>query len=358
MIFSLTDNERQALKMKHRTERDGRVRDRIKVVLLKDKGWTDKLISEALLLDENTVNKHVHEYESSKKLKPENGGSASKLTKEQTQSLIDHLTEYTYTSTKEIRGYIYKSYGVSYSQQGMHDWLIQHNFSYKKPKGVPSKACPEKQAEFIKGYEELLKLSLSKDTADEEPILFMDSAHPTMSTKVSHGWIRVGHANDKAILTTGDRTRVNLTGALNLETMELFTRDYKTIDKDATCKFLKHLRRKHPNARKLHIILDNGPAHNNGKVLKFAKRIGIELHFLPAYSPNLNPIERVWKIMNEHIRNNVFFKKSKDFFDAIHGFFEVTWPGHCYEFIDRVNDNFAKINFSNPLNLFKPAPSG
>ena len=358
MIFKLTNNEREALKIKHRTERDGRVRDRIKVVLLKDKEWTDKLISEALFLDENTVNKHVHDYENSKKLKPENGGSTSKLTSEQTQFLIDHLTEYTYTSTREIRAYIYKSYSISYSQQGMYDWLVEHNFSYKKPKGVPSKACPEKQANFIKEYEEILKQSLSRDTADEEPILFMDSAHPTMSTKISHGWIRVGHANDKAILTTGDRTRVNLTGALNLETMSLFAWDYKTIDKDTTCKFLKTIKRKHPNARKLHIILDNGPAHNNGKVLKFSKRIGIELHFLPAYSPNLNPIERVWKIMNEHIRNNVFFKKSKDFFHAIHRFFEVTWPTHCHEFVDRINDNFETIDFANPLKIFKPAPSG
>ena len=71
-----------------------------------------------------------------------------------------------------------------YTQQGMHDWLIKHKFSYKKPKGVPSKADPEKQAAFIKEYEEIVKQSLSRDTADEEPIFFMDSVHPTMSTKM------------------------------------------------------------------------------------------------------------------------------------------------------------------------------
>eukprot|EP01099_Mayorella_cantabrigiensis_P001931 TRINITY_DN1834_c0_g2_i10.p1 TRINITY_DN1834_c0_g2~~TRINITY_DN1834_c0_g2_i10.p1 ORF type:complete len:359 (+),score=20.60 TRINITY_DN1834_c0_g2_i10:725-1801(+) len=358
MVIELTDNERNALRVKHRIERDGRIRDRIKVVLLKDKGWTDKLISEALLLDENTVNKHIHDYKNSKKLKPDNGGSFSKLTQAQTQSLIGYLTEYTYASTKEIRAYVYKTYGIMYTQQGMHDWLIKHKFSYKKPKGVPSKADPEKQAAFIKEYEEIVKQSLSRDTADEEPIFFMDSVHPTMSTKMSHGWIRIGHENDKAILTTGSRTRINLTGALNLERMEIFTRDYKTIDQDATVKFLERLREKHSKARKLHVILDNGPAHNNAKVLEFSQKIGIELHFLPTYSPNLNPIERVWKIMNEKVRNNVFFKRSKDFFDAIHRFFEITWPRHCHEFIDRVNDNFETISFANSLKLFKPPPSG
>ena len=358
MIFKLTDSERGALRLKHRTERDRRICDRIKAVLLKDKGWTDKLIAEALFLDENTVNKHVHDYENSKKIKPENGGSQSKLAEAQTQSLIEHLTEYTYTSTKAIRAYVFKEYGVKYTQQGMYDWLVEHNFSFKKPKGVPSKACPEKQAAFIKEYEELVKQSMSRDMADEEPIFFMDSAHPTMSTKTSHCWILVGHANDKAILTTGNRTRINLTGVLNLETMEIMTRDYKTIDQDATVKFLKDLRRGHPKAKKLHVILDNGPAHNNAKVIKFAKRIGIELHFLPTYSPNLNPIERVWKIMNEDIRNNVFFEKSKDFFQAVKKFFEVTWKERCHEFIDRVNDNFEIIKLADPLKIFKPAPSG
>lgn len=358
MKLTLTLDEKIFLKKKHRTEHDGRIRDRIKAVILYAEGWTYKLIAEALLLDEETVSTHIHEYENSKKLKPENGGSESKLTADQTKSLIEHLTEYTYPTTKEIRAYVHKTYEVSYSQQGMHDWLSRHDFSYKKPKGVPSKACPEKQAEFIKKYEELLKSTLMKDTAEEEPILFMDSVHPTMSTKISHGWIRVGRANDKVILTTGDRTRINLTGALNLETMGIFTHDYKTINKDATCNFFKLLKRSHPKAKKLHVILDNGPAHDNEKVRKFATRIGITLHFLPTYSPNLNPIERVWKIMNEHVRNNIFFKKSKDFFDAIHGFFKITWLAHCHEFVDRVNDNFETISFSNPLTLFKSAPSG
>ena len=160
MKLTLTLDEKISLKKKHRTERDGRIRDRIKAVILYAEGWTYKLIAEALLLDEETVSTHIHEYENSKKLKPENGGSESKLTADQTKSLIEHLTEYTYPTTKEIRAYVHKTYEVSYSQQGMHDWLSRHDFSYKKPKGVPSKACPEKQAEFIKKYEELLKSTL------------------------------------------------------------------------------------------------------------------------------------------------------------------------------------------------------
>src|SRR3990167_2236835 len=357
MTLKLTEDERKSLKIKHRTEHDGRIRDRIKSVILSDEGWTQKLISQALLIDEDTVGRHIRDYEELKKLKPQNGGSNSSLSTDQTKTLIEHLTEYTYTTLQEISAYVYKTYGVSYTRQGMHKWLERHEFSYKQPKGVPSKACPEAQEKFIIEYEELLKVSLSKDTPEEEPILFIDSVHPTMTTKISHGWIKIGHDNDKTILTTGDKSRVNLTGAINLESMEIFTQDYITIDKDATCEFFKFLKKHHPKAKKIHIILDNGPAHNNPKVKNLAKEIGIVLHFLPTYSPNLNPIERVWKIMNEHIRNNVFFKKSKDFVKAIKGFFKEIWPTNSHKYVDRVNDNFERINFSNPLKLFKPAPS-
>ena len=46
----LTDEERTSFQQQHKKEQDGRVRDRIKAVLLRDKGWTWMQISDALLL--------------------------------------------------------------------------------------------------------------------------------------------------------------------------------------------------------------------------------------------------------------------------------------------------------------------
>lgn len=62
----LTDEEREQLKQKHRKERDGRVRDRIKSVILSDHGWTPKKIAEALLISEDAVRNHIQEYKNSK----------------------------------------------------------------------------------------------------------------------------------------------------------------------------------------------------------------------------------------------------------------------------------------------------
>ena len=58
----LTDEERFLLQKQHKKERDGRIRDRIKAVLLRDKGWTWMQIAEALLLSEEVLRLHLKEF--------------------------------------------------------------------------------------------------------------------------------------------------------------------------------------------------------------------------------------------------------------------------------------------------------
>ena len=75
----LNDKERTQLRVQHKKERDKRICDRIKAVLLYDEGWTFMQISHALLLSDDAIRKHIKEYKFSKKLKTENGGSEEKL---------------------------------------------------------------------------------------------------------------------------------------------------------------------------------------------------------------------------------------------------------------------------------------
>src|SRR5271154_5125663 len=96
MQITLTEGEKKALEVQHRTERDSRVSDRIKAVVLSAEGWTQVDIAQALLISPETVHDHLREYIESKKLKPENGGSASKLNNAQALELVAHLVETTY----------------------------------------------------------------------------------------------------------------------------------------------------------------------------------------------------------------------------------------------------------------------
>lgn len=332
----LSTEEREQLKVRHRQEKERRVADRIKAVLLSDKGWSFKEIAEALLLDEESISRHVHGYIEKKQVRFVTGGSKSKLDSLQTEELVQHVESHTYRCVSEICAYVQMMYGIVYTVPGMTFWLHNHGFSYKKPKETPAKADPEKQAAFVKAYEELLQTTL-----EDEPILFADGVHPTMATKVACGWIKRG--TDKPIATTASRTRMNLMGAINLQTMAVTVESFETLDSEAMVQYWEQLKAVYPQAPRIHVILDRGPYNISIKTREAAERLGIKLHFLPPYSPNLNPIERLWKVMNESVRNNQFFKEAQEFRQRILDFFHITWPQISASMIDRINDNFQTL---------------
>ncbi len=106
----LTPAQRSTLKVHHRCERDRRVCDRIKAVLLSDDGWSYKMISKVLLLDDQTVGNYVKAYRESGKLKHESGGSTGKLNQKESQELVEHLELILYLHIKDICVYVKETY--------------------------------------------------------------------------------------------------------------------------------------------------------------------------------------------------------------------------------------------------------
>jgi transposase len=125
--------------------------------------------------------------------------------------------------------------------------------------------------------------------------------------------------------------------------MDVTIGSYETIDSLAMEEHFKKLRQKYSKAPKIHLILDQGPYNTSADTKGAARKYGIILNYLPPYSPNLNPIERLWKVMNERARNNRFFGPANEFRKAITGFFEITWPQIAQDMVDRINDNFSII---------------
>lgn len=93
-----------------------------------------------------------------------------------------------------------------------------------------------------------------------------------------------------------------------------------------------------------HLILDRWSYHTSFLIQEAANKRGIKLRYLPLYSPNLNQIERLWKVMNEHDRNNRVFDSAKEFRREIMEFFEFTWPQIAMSVTDHINDNFQRFN--------------
>ncbi|MGJ0626431.1 IS630 family transposase [Xenorhabdus bovienii] len=344
MKIHLMSDQKRALELMHDTTRDGRVRDRIKAVLLASEGWTAQMIAQALRIHESTVSRHLKDYFSQEKLTPENGGSESHLSAEQTTELVEYLTANLMHTTTQIAAYVWSRWQIAFTVGGMTKWLHRQGFSYKKPMGIPHKFDVDKQQQFIEVYN-----ALKDGPGQHEPILFIDAVHPTQSTKLSYGWMKAGKKHVKVVATTGSRTRLNIMGALNLQRIEeTIIREYPTINERSVAYFFGAIRETYPISQKLHIILDGAGYHRTNLVKDIAEVFNIELHYLPPYSPNLNPIERLWKYVNEQVRNNVYFPDAKTFRETLRHFFHITLPEKAKELTTRLTDNFQ---------ILKPASS-
>lgn len=194
----------------------------------------------------------------------------------------------------------------------MTKWLRKHNFSYKKSRAVPAKADARAQEAFVADYNAL------KNSIEDEPIYFVDSVHPQHQTKLAYGWIFKG--SQKSVATTGRQFRVNMIGGINLDGHKICYEIVDHVNADAIALFLTNLRKKHPNQKAVHVIWDNAGYHRDHRILEYADAIGIQLHNLPPYSPNLNPIERLWKIMHESVTYNQYYETFEEFKSAVIGF--------------------------------------
>jgi len=332
----LTSKERSDLIQRHRKERDGRVRDRIKAVLAYDDGYSYSEIAKILLLDDETIRRHIEDYQTKNKLNPESGGSESKLTDPEALQLIEHLSEVTYLYVKDICQYVKQRYKKKYTISGMTKWLRANEFCYKKPHAVPAKADKEQQKKFIAFYKKL-KAKAGK----KEPIYFADSVHPQHQTQLVYGWIPKGER--KEIATTGRQYRLNFIGGICLNGHRFIHQQVDKVDAGSIALFLSELRRLNPGKYFIHVILDNAGYHRDEEVQAFAKGLAIKLHYLPPYSPNLNPIERVWKIMHECVTYNKYYESFSDFTVATINFFKTI--GRKKNILrSRITDNFQVLH--------------
>ena len=325
-----------------RLTKDLHERLRLCVILARSEGMSHESIAQAHRISVSSVYKYVGDYERENKTQHESrGGAESKLNREQTEELSSHLQKITYHHTKDICKYVEDTYGIKYSKSGMIFWMKEHGFVYKQPVKVPGKLDPEKQKAFIERYENL-KTNLPED----EEVFFMDAVHPEFQSQAVCGWIKKGEI--KTLPTTNKQFRLHFIGALCLKNMELIAREYSTVNAENMIAFLKDLEA-NSRASKIHVICDNGRANKNKLLQEYLKTSKIELHYLPPYSPNLNAIERLWKVMREKTTYNKCYKTFSDFSKAIRDFFFEDIPKMAETLHKRINDSFQSIELNSIL---------
>lgn len=342
-MFRISPSEKASLEAKLKKAREASERNRLCVILGHDEGLSIDALAKAFRISHATVCNYLKDYELEQKIDHDpKGGGRLKLSPEQSDSLLQHLSEITYLKVKEIRAYVEKQYGITYSRSGMTAWLQDHGFVYKRPKKIPGKLDLQKQAIFIEEY-----AGLKANLKPNEEIYFVDAVHPEHQSQATCGWMKKG--TQKTLQTTGKQLRLHVAGAVCLAGMKFFTQEYETIDADAMIDFFRNLE-KSSNASTIYVILDNARSNKNKKLEEFLKTSKIKMSYLPPYSPNLNPIERLWKIMRETKLYNRYFEKSVDFFREVRSFFKEDIPRMASKWSSRINDKFETVKL-NPIRL-------
>lgn len=339
----LTQEERLVLERELKQSKTAGDWKRIFVILSYDDGMAVEELAKLTRLSPWTVEEYLKKYSSHNKTKNDpRGGSAPKLTEREAIELEQHLSNTTYLKVKSIVAYVSERFGKKYSRTGMTEWLIKHGFTFKKPEKVPGKLDPSKQEQFIEEYKKL------KNTlGPQDELYFLDAIHPEYQSQATCGWIKKGER--KTLQTTGKQKRLHLVGALALKEMKVMCREYETIDADAMIQFFKDLESTGSRGE-IHVILDNAAAHKSHKLTDYLKESRIRLHYLPPYSPNLNPIERLWKVFRELTLYNRYFDTCFDFCAAVRRFFADKVHKIRRQLRQRINDNFQVITL-NPIKL-------
>ena len=309
----LTPKQKSELLEAHRKERESRFSDRIKAILYLERGFDYQEVSELLLCSERSIRRYEELYFEGglqALLSDSRGGSSGKLTEEQKEQLKATLRETTYRRAKDIKRHIKRVFDVDYSISGVHHLLGELGFVYKKPKVSLMKASPERQAEFLEKIEDIQDVM-----GDNDKLYHVDGAHFQFTTEVSYGWIEKGIA--KLLPAQTGRKRVNVHGALDLDTDQVIARQESTLNAESFIRLLEDLEKANPAAAKIHVVLDNASYHRNKKVKLFLKNSRIQLHFLPPYSPNLNLIERVWGFAKRTLIYNQYFDDYEQFAESI-----------------------------------------
>jgi len=205
---------------------------------------------------------------------------------------------------------IQKLTGIGLSESQARRTLHKLGMKYRKAAAIPGKCDAQLQFDFF--TQEMLP-RLEQAGKNERKVFFVDAAHFVMGAFLGMLWC----FGRMFIKTSPGRQRYSVLGAIDSHTHELITvRTAGTISADNVTALLDLIREKHPLVP-VTLVMDNARYQHCKAVVAHAATHDVELLFLPAYSPNLNLIERLWKLTKKKCLTNRFYRNFTDFCSGI-----------------------------------------
>jgi transposase len=298
---------------------DPRVQHQMEILWLKHLGFTHKEIATVAAVSRSTVQRCLTAYVQ---------GGLERIREVPTRTpcseldahrapLEEILQAQPVRSVKQARHLIEQCTGIRRGLTQVRLFLHRLGLAPRKVAAIPippNSTLPEHvktQAEF---RETKLEPGLAEARQGLREVYFVDAAHFVFAPFLGILWC----LQRLYIRAASGRKRYNVLGALNAVSHQLIqVSNHSYINAESVCLLLRAVAAAAAPGIPLTLVLDNARYQKCALVADLAKQLGIELLYLPSYSPNLNLIERVWKFVKSECLRSTYYANYEDFTAAI-----------------------------------------
>jgi putative transposase len=197
-----------------------------------------------------------------------------------------------------------EDFRVRVGRETVRRWLRASGLVWRRPRPTIRRRDPDREAK-LRALRALLTRLPRNETA-----VFMDEVDVNLNPKVGCMWMRRGE--QAAVQTPGNNEKQYLAGSIHWRTGRVILTGGRPKEGRSAALFLRHLddlRRSFRHFKVIHVICDNAGTHKPDKskaveeyLARWAGRVVV--HYLPTYSPDTNPVERVWWRLHEAVTRN------------------------------------------------------
>lgn len=200
--------------------------------------------------------------------------------------------------------------------------LRRAKLTWKRIKKLLGKAKPERRAAYV----ESLIARFEEVRREEIILIYVDEVHVHRDLDSGYTWGPIGERIWRRSDCPKLSDRMNAYGAYDFTNGECLLWEDGWCNGEETVKFLTELVKWRAGKRgRLVVVWDNAPSHIAKIVKAKALELGIEVVYLPGYSPDLNPIERLWDWMRQEVTRGHCHPSVAELIQA------------CQSFIKRIN---------------------
>jgi transposase len=310
--IDLSHEQRTALLDRYRKDPDPEVRFRSHILLLLADGHTWATVSALLFCSSRTIDRWVKRFhqEGVEGLAGHKPGRPFRFAASWVTVVVEWVTKTVPRDFGFLRSrwcceavalLMLREHDVAVSRETVRRWLQRGNLVYRRPRPTLGPTDVEREAKLDK------LRTLLAGLPDDETAVFQDEVDINTNPKIGAMWMVKGQ--QAKVETPGTNEKRYLSGSLHWRTGQVFLTEGQPKQGRDTALFLAHLdelRGRLRRYRMIHVICDQAKCHTSVAVAIYLHehRARIKLHLLPAYSPDCNPIERVWWHLHEEITRN------------------------------------------------------